>query len=301
MNSIAKMPKPSKKLSKDYDASEVCSALNQASNRAIFSTDSANASPESTSVSMTEALLKSISAAVADEGQRILTSVNETIGKLEIKMDNLVKRIDDAVATSAALVARQAEVEIRVSHLEDEIVPIIKRLDDLEKTNKELKEKVTDLECRQRRKNIRLLNLKESMEGNDPNGFFEGFIPKLLQLPVPSVPIDRAHRGFGAPGDGRPRPVIVKLQRFRDVFVILEAVKRLGNLQHEGRPLRIVRDIPPDVRAARRAFNSVCAELIKKNIRFRMAYPAILSFKVNGIFKTFKDPNEAEAFLSVVP
>lgn len=279
------MPKPSKNLSKDHDASEVCSALNQSSNYAIFSTDSANASPESTSVSMTETLLKSISAAVADEGQHILTSVNETIGKLEIKMDNLVKRIDDAVATTAALVARQAEVEIRVSHLEDDIAPIIKRLDALEKTNKELKDKVTDLECRQRRKNIRLLNLKELMEGNDPNGFFEGFIPELLHLPVTSVPIDRAHRGFGTPGDGRPRPVIVKFQRFRDVSVILEAVKRLGNLQHEGCPLRIV----------------LIKKFIKKNIRFRMAYPAILSFKVNGIFKTFKDPNEAKAFLSVVP
>lgn len=208
------MHKSPKQLSKDRDTSEVCSVPNQAT---TLSTDSDNASPESTSVSMAEALLKSISAAVAAEGQRILTSVNETIGKLETKMDILIKRIDDAVATTAALVTRQAEIETRVSHMEDDIAPIIKQLDALEKTNKELKDKVTNLECRQRWKNIRLLNLKELMEGNDPPGFFKGFIPKLLQLPVPSVSIDRAHRGFGTLGDGRPRPVIVKLQRFRDV------------------------------------------------------------------------------------
>uniref|UniRef100_A0AAV2KQF2 Ig-like domain-containing protein n=1 Tax=Knipowitschia caucasica TaxID=637954 RepID=A0AAV2KQF2_KNICA len=76
------------------------------------------------------------------------------------------------------------------------------------------------------------------------------------------------------------------------------AVKRQGNPQHEGRTLRLVPDTPPEVRAAGRAFNTVCAELIKRDIRFRMAYPAILSFKANGGQKPFKDPNKAEAFLS---
>lgn len=211
--------KPPKQPNKDRDASDGCNTLKQTSTCANSSIGSdASASPKATpSVCMTEALLKSISVAVADEGQRILKSVNESFGKLELKVDNMMKRIDDAVATTEALVARQAEAESRISRLEDDSAPIKKRLDMLEKVNNELKDKVTELECRQRRKNIRLLNLKESTEGSDPLVFFEGFIPKLLQLSVPSVPIDRAHRGFGIPGNGRLRPVVIKLLHSRDV------------------------------------------------------------------------------------
>lgn len=60
---------------------------------------------------MTEALLKSISAAVAEEGQCILTSVNMSLGKLKTKVDNILKCLDDAAAASKSLVARQAEAE----------------------------------------------------------------------------------------------------------------------------------------------------------------------------------------------
>ncbi|CAL1612451.1 unnamed protein product [Knipowitschia caucasica] len=290
------MSKQSKRAIKGQDASEGNSFL---SATPITGSANSNATSEATpSVSMTEALLKSISAAVAEEGKRILLSVNESFGKLEAKVDNMMKRIDDIAVTTAALATRQAEAETRISHLEDGIAPIKKHLDSLLITNKELRDKVIELECRQRRKNIRILNLKESTEGNDPTVFFEAFIPKLLQLPVTTIPIDRAHRGFGIPEDGRPRAVVLKLQRSRDVAMVMSAVKRQGNPQHEGRTLRLVPDTPPEVRAARRAFNTVCAELIKLDIRFRMAYPAILSFKANGGQKSFKDPNKAEAFLS---
>lgn len=291
--------KQAKQGNKDRDASD--GASNAASVSPTHSTGSiANASHDTTSSSINEALLKTITTAVANEGQRIVQSVNVTMGKLESKFDCMAKRIDDVAAATAALVARQTEAETRISSLEDNINPIKRRLDALEKTNKELREKVLDQECRQRRMNIRLLNLQESTEGNDPLPFFEEFIPKLLQLPVPSVQLDRAHRGFGLPRDGRPRPVVVKVQYSRDLTMILEAVKRHGNLQHKGCPIRIVRDIPPEVRAARRAFNTVCMDLIKRNIRFRMAFPAILSFKANGVLKTFKDSNEAEAFVSTI-
>ncbi|CAL9685133.1 unnamed protein product [Knipowitschia caucasica] len=282
------MSKQSKRPIKGQDASEGKSFLS-----ATPSNGSANANttPEATpSVPMTEALLKSISAAVAEEGKRILLSVIESFGKLEAKVDNMMKLVDDVAATTAALATRQEEAETCISCLEDDHSLLV--------ANKELRDKVIELECRQRCKNIRILNLKESTEGNDPTMFFEAFIPKLLQLPVTTIPIDRAHRGFGIPGHGRPRAVVLKLQRSRDVAKIRSAVKRLGNPQYEGRTLRLVPDTPPEVRIARRAFNTVCAELFKRDIRFRMAYPAILSFEANGGQKSFKDPNKAEAFVS---
>lgn len=228
-------------------------------------------------------------------------SVKESFDKLETMVDaklvNIIKRIDDVVAATDSLQVRQFESETHISELEDGIAPIKMRMDELEKINKELTNKVMDLEGRSRCDNIRLLNLKEATEGSDPIVFFVEFIPKLLKL---SVAIDRAYRGFGVPGDRRPRPVFIKLQRSRDVRMILSVAKRHRNIPYEGTNLQIVPDIPSSVRMARRAFNIVCSDLIGRNIRFQMAYPAVLSFTINGIKKTYRDSKEAEAFLKTI-
>lgn len=168
---------------------------------------------------------------------------------------------------------------------------------ELAKVNAQLSDKILDIESRSRRDNIRLLNLKESTEGNDPISFFEKFIATLLKFPVAEISIDRVHRGLGVPLDGTPRPVIIKFHRSRDVSLILSAARRLGDLQHEGRPLRIAPDVPLGIRVARRAFNTVCTDLIKRKIRFRMLFPAVLSFEINGVRKSFKDPVEAQVFV----
>lgn len=90
-----------------------------------------------------------------------------------------------------------------------------------------------------------------------------------------------------------PRPVIIKIHRSRDVATILTAARRKGQLQYEDQLLRIAPDISPTVRA----FNPICAELIKKGIRFQMNFPAVLVFKANGVQKTFKDPKDAKTYL----
>lgn len=122
----------------------------------------------------------------------------------------------------------------------------------------------------------------------------------MLELPVPSIAIDRAHRGLGTPADGRPRPVIIKIHRSRDVATILTAARRKGQLQYENQLLRIAPDISPTVRAARIAFNLICAELVKKDIRFQMNFPAVFIFKANGIQKSFRDPKDAKALWTVI-
>lgn len=249
-----------------------------------------------------EALLKHISETVAGEARRTQTIMNEAFAKfessLDTKIDNIIKRIDDVAAASDLHASRLTEAETRISGLEDEVTPLKRKVAELARANTELMAKITDIESRTRRDNIRILNLRESTEGSDPVAYFEKFLPKLLQLPVADIQIDRAHRGFGVPSDGRPRPVVIKIHRSKDVSSILSAARRMDNLQHEDRPLRIVPDIPPSVRVARRAFNDICTDLIKKNIRFRMTFPAVLSFEISGVKKSFKDPKDARAFLA---
>ena len=261
----------------------------------------ANPPPEPTSpasdhlepghVPVTESLLDTITAAVTK-------AVTDNMAKFEGKIDNMARRLDKTMEALQSLSNRQTEAEERISHLEDDLGLADTRLTNLVTKYNELREKMLDQECRQRRDNIKILNLKEAAEGSDPLTFFERFIPSILQLKVPSLPIVRVYRGYGASGEGRARPVTLKLLHSRDVTTIMEAAKRRGILEYEGCSIRFVRDTPPEVRALRRAFNKVCGTLIQRNIRFRMSYPATLSFQANGTQKTFKSAMEAEEFLS---
>lgn len=276
-------------------------AANNANTNASANENSTGATTSTTFSSFDmDMLLKCIKEAVAKEGELIRSYVTETTKTLDAKLDAVVKRLDDAVGATEALATRITEAEERVSKLEDELESTNKRLTHLEKLNKDLAYKVMDQETRQRRNNIRILNLQESSEGDDPVTFFEEFLPRLLGLQQKTIAIDRAHRGYGKPADDRPRPVILKLVRSRDTAAVLAAAKNRsagGALLHSGRPIRVGPDTPPEVRAARRAFNGVCGKLIERNIRFRMAFPAVLSFKMEGTVYTFKEAKLAEDFL----
>uniref|UniRef100_A0A3B3BLX0 L1 transposable element RRM domain-containing protein n=1 Tax=Oryzias melastigma TaxID=30732 RepID=A0A3B3BLX0_ORYME len=248
-----------------------------------------------------ETLLNYIAKVVGEQGKQTQKSISEAFSKFELAMDTKIegigKRIEEVAAIADSIVSRQTDAETRISGLEDEMIPLKSKVVALEKLQTELKAKIIDLEGRSRRDNIRILNLIESVEGKDPVAFFEKFIPKVVGLSVTSVTIDRAHRIPGPAADARPRPVIIKLHYSKDVAAILSAARRAKELKHEDRQLRILPDIPPAVRACRRAFNPVCAELIKRNVRFQMGYPAVLSFKMNGAPKMFRDPESAKAFL----
>lgn len=161
----------------------------------------------------------------------------------------------------------------------------------------ELTDKITDLEGPSRWDNIQILNLKESAEGSTPLQFFEEFIPKLLGLSVTSIAIDHVHRGLGTPPPGRPRPVITKIHRSRDVALMMSTARRQGTFQYENQSIRISPDSLLAAQMARRAFNPICTELIQRGIRFQMSFPAILSFKVNGVQKSFRSAKDAQAFL----
>ena len=79
--------------------------------------------------------------------------------------------------------------------------------------NAKLKAKLTDLEGRSRRCNVRLIGVPEAVEGSWPTSFFSNFLVDVLGKDVlPSPPeLDRAHRTLKPkPAVGeKPRAVII--------------------------------------------------------------------------------------------
>ncbi|KAK5604897.1 hypothetical protein CRENBAI_007374 [Crenichthys baileyi] len=93
-----------------------------------------------------------------------------------------------------SMTRRMAAAEQRISDLEDVTTRNTPRMEDMEKTIKRTLERLDSLENQSRRQNIKIMGLKEGIEGRETAAFFEAWIPKVLGLQQTRIKIERAHR-----------------------------------------------------------------------------------------------------------
>ncbi|KAJ1136624.1 hypothetical protein NDU88_003039 [Pleurodeles waltl] len=136
------------------------------------------------------------------------------------KMQTQIRRV---AKTCSEFTARIEEAETRISHLEDDIGSQKTTWEAMEKQLEDTQWKLTDLEDRLRRNNLRVL--PEGVEGSDPRGFmvalFKEAFPDLHQWEWERE-IQRAHRfPFNRAGissteeGGRPRAMLISLLNFQ--------------------------------------------------------------------------------------
>lgn len=197
---------------------------------------------------------------------------------IDKKMTLFSNKLDTITAKIESEARRLDLAEQRISNTEDSMVELEAKIASAEEKLASITDRLDDQEARSRRDNIKILNLKEGMEGRNALTFFETWIPRLLNLETPNgrITLDRCHR-LGRPRPGAPRPVIMKLHYPVDKVKILSAVAG-RKLEFEKNIIFIRQDFPQNVSQQRRAFSEVCRKLIAKNIRFRMRFPAILEF-----------------------
>ncbi len=91
-----------------------------------------------------------------------------------------------------------------------------------------LTEKMTDMEDRCRRNNVRLVGLPEGMEGNNTTGFLRASLSKWIpSLRGRDIEIDRAHRVYDrGRGSDRLRTLIFHVLRWHDRSDILKGARQ---------------------------------------------------------------------------
>ncbi|KAK1894744.1 LINE-1 retrotransposable element ORF1 protein [Dissostichus eleginoides] len=159
----------------------------------------------------------------------ILQEIRNGNQALSSKLDSKTAEINQSISGLKSMLdklsSRVTEAEDRIGTAEDQLVDLDSRVVKLRKENDFLMEKVDQLENYSRRNNIRVINLGESCEGNDPVNFFVNWIPATLGQEHFTEPliIERAHRAFGPrpPADQRPRPVLIRLLKCQDRDKIL--------------------------------------------------------------------------------
>lgn len=207
-------------------------------------------------------------------------------------------------ADAAATAQRLDEAETRIGVLEDENERLKQMAEKSTKECGELRDSLSDLVNRERRLNLRLIGLKERSENGKLRECVRLIFSEALGVDVSETELQRVHRSLGPmPEENRPpRPIIMRfhsfLERERVMAAVRAKVRGSGAIMWKGSKISLFPDMTRDVAEKRRQFTAVRKRLHELDIRFTLAYPAVIRFTWKGERVSFDDHRKALALLS---
>ncbi|KAJ1191341.1 hypothetical protein NDU88_000657 [Pleurodeles waltl] len=141
----------------------------------------------------------------------------------------------------------------------------------------EVTTKVTDLEDRSRRDNVRFLGIREHKEGSDVKAFLKNFLPELTGIDF-STPLEfqRAHRigPLYQAISGRSRPIIPCFLCHEQAHQVISAARSQGPYSLEGHEIRVAADFSRVRNEKRKAFLALRPQLRQLDTKFGLFEPS---------------------------
>ncbi|KAJ1177159.1 hypothetical protein NDU88_002421 [Pleurodeles waltl] len=163
-----------------------------------------------------------------------------------------------------------------------------------------LRSKLTDMEHRSRRDNIRLHGIPENEEGSDMQAFLSSTLPKLTSLDFdPPIEFQRVHRIGPKRSDNsaRPRPIIACLLRHNQTRQILQVARNHGPFRMNQCDSRITADYSKETNERRKAFLALRPRLRQLEIKYGLFDRARMWVTKNRVSKDFYNPEELRLYL----
>ncbi|KAJ1171229.1 hypothetical protein NDU88_003099 [Pleurodeles waltl] len=148
-----------------------------------------------------------------------------------------------------------------------------------------LRSKLTDLEDRSHRNNVRLLRFPEGIEGADILSYIRDTLPKLTDITFdPPLEFQRVHRFCPKRQDGKghPGPIIACMLSHWQVRQLLQAARMQGPLRLGTLEIRLSADFSKETAERRRAFLSLRPRLRHLGVKLRLFEPARMWITKNG-------------------
>ncbi|KAF7654484.1 hypothetical protein LDENG_00069270 [Lucifuga dentata] len=180
------------------------------------------------------------------------------------------------------------KIHIRVKEAEERIVSAEARIQILEEVLSELvrlqmkmEAKLTDLEGRSRRDNVRIHGVKEGAEENTTSmiTFVEDLLMKGPELPNSTVlNTERAHRVLAPkpPAEAPPRSIVVKFASYRVKDEVLRHVWQKKGFDFQEKRIHLDHDYAPELLRKRKEYAEAKTLLKERNVRFQTPFPARL-------------------------
>lgn len=228
----------------------------------------------------------------------ILSAIRKVDCSMNTRFNDLEASLSGVKSTLAANTSRIVDLEEASTDYERRISHLEQLCSNLSQENTSLKSKVTDLEARSRRQNIKIAGLPENVEKGNPTQFVSGLLPSLLgEANFPrGVKVDRAHR-IGPVVSNRPRVMIARIHHDAVKTEILRLARNQSPLSFDGGRISIFPDFPAEVSSQRKQFDGAREKLRAKGIKYGLLYPARLIFTHEKTKKIFSSPQEAESYI----
>lgn len=173
---------------------------------------------------------------------------------------------------------RAEEATQRVADMEEWTAAANEVLTQSLKNQEQIQAKLTDLEARSRRNNIRIYGIPEDVEGDNLQEFIESLIKTELPLQDTDLGIQRCHRALGPkpPQNASPRSVVIFFQEYRTKELVLRSAWKKGEIRLDQQRLYFDQDYPAEIQKKRRAYAPIRKLLKEKGLRFQTPPPARL-------------------------
>lgn len=209
-------------------------------------------------------LKKDLSDFRMDFQEDIKKQIEEFTTEVNRKMQEVTDRIEGAVT-------RVGEMEESMASSEKWDIGVKAALTQLLVHQRALQDKVTDLEGRSRRNNIRIYGIPEGAEGTSAMAFIENFIKSEMEIDSGrDLGKERAHRALAPkpPSTAPPRSMVVHFLQFSVKEKILrDAWKK--ELRIQNKRVYFDHDYATEVQNKRREYIPVKKTLKDNNIRFQ--------------------------------
>lgn len=223
------------------------------------------------------------------------------------KVDSLAELLKGQSAELKDLTQRATDAEFRIATQEEGLDQASARIQTLEKHVLTMAERIDDLENKGRRKNVRVLGLKEGIESDmGAPKFLEEWLPEFLQIKTKHgrIKVERAHRTLTPPPGPaqRPRPMLIRFHNYSDQQRVLAAARRMGTeeqpLTYKGSRIMFFQDFSAETTCKRKRFDAVKQHLREAHVQYSLLYPARLKIIYNGNATVFDSPEKAEEFVN---
>lgn len=213
-------------------------------------------------------------------------------GEVSVKLNTIatdLKNITDRVEQAEQ---RLAEVEEWSTEAKELLIHALEQQDSLQA-------KLTDLEARSRRNNIRIHGIPEDAEGENIQDFITNFLKTELHLPDTSLGIQRCHRSLGAkpPAGSNPRSILIYFLEYKTKEMILRDAWKKREILYDGKRVFLEQDYPTEIIMKRKAYSAIRKTLKEKALRFQTLHPARLRVHFETGPVVYNSASEATADL----
>ncbi|XP_041441901.1 golgin subfamily A member 6-like protein 22 isoform X1 [Xenopus laevis] len=227
------------------------------------------------------------------------TEIREMLLEVTIPIREDIKGIKQDIAD---LAERTDDLEDKVRELQANQKSIYAKIQEQEKKMADISRKMEDQENRNRRKNIRIRGVPESIQNEDIKTFLQQIFNNILNKDkdkVTEIQIERAHRiqkPNRVPQD-EPRDILCCLMSYAIKEEILRKAKEVDNIIYEDNTIIFYQDLAKSTLWKRKALKPVTEVLRERKILYRWGFPFSLRVQKEGTWAILRTPLDLDNFL----